>query len=74
MLDLLRQLRENLYLLKSHHHNLILKIVNLKCFEKSESVIEEFQLFLIDLLTIENRFSGKVISTLVEYWIPNSEY
>lgn len=73
MVDFLRELRENLHLLNLNHQVLITKILKINLFEKSKCVIEEFQLFLVDLLTIENQYSKAVVTNLISYWIPEGK-
>lgn len=70
MILFFRELRENLHLLTPNHHHFITKILKINSFEKSKLVIEEFQLFLVDLMTIENRYSKSIIANLVQFWIP----
>lgn len=76
IIELLRKLRDNIELIKSKNWKIIETILKLNCYEKSAAVVDEFQLFLSDVLTVSNKHALIIIKHIIQWWVPrdNEDY
>lgn len=67
---LIRESRHCIELLKPKFTIFVETIISLNWINRNESLIVEYQKFLIDLLSEHNKYTSFALSKLIQFWIP----
>lgn len=67
---LIKESRHCIELLKPNFTVFVETLISLNWINRNETLIVEYQEFLIDLLSEHNKYTDFVISNLIQFWIP----
>lgn len=67
---LIKESRQCIELLKPKFTIFVETIINLNWINRNESLVIEYQKFLIDLLSMHNKYTSFALSKLIQFWIP----
>lgn len=73
LLKIVQETSQSIPLLKSNFNGYIEALFNIKWISRSESLIEEFHNFIVDLLAAKNEFLVFVLSNLIGLLVPAGE-
>lgn len=68
---LIKESRQCIDLLKPDFEIFIKAVISVNWIKRNESLIIEYQRFLIDLLSEHNEYTSFALAKLIQYWIPN---
>lgn len=68
---IIRESKECIELLGPNFVVFVQSLISLNWLKRNEQMILEYQAFLIDLLSVHNKYTPYAIRSLIEYWIPN---
>lgn len=72
-LKLIKESRKSISLLKPSFTSYIDCILKLDWFQQEQEIIDEFKLFLVDLLSAHNKYSNLVIPYLISKCLPKED-
>lgn len=68
---IIRESKECIELLNPKFNVFVQSLISLNWLKRSEQLILDYQAFLIDLLSVHNKYTPYALRSLIEYWIPN---
>lgn len=69
---LIKESRQCIELLKPKFTQFVETLISLNWINRNESLIVEYQKFLIDLLSEHNKYTAFTLSKLIQFWIPKA--
>lgn len=68
---IIRESKECIELLGPKFVVFVRGLISLNWLKRGEQMILDYQAFLIDLLSVHNKYTEVALHSLIEYWIPN---